>query len=89
MRLTQTPLSFAEDFARMMEEFPNTAWIFTSATLATGNGDFTHFVDELGLTKAKAQAWESPFNFPEQALLYIPEGFLGLQGSIKRALFAS
>ncbi len=74
MRLTQTPLSFAEDFARMMDEFPNTAWIFTSATLATGNGDFTHFVDELGLTKAKAQAWESPFNFPEQALLYIPEG---------------
>ncbi len=74
IRLTQTPLSFAEDFARMMGQTPNTAWVFTSATLATGNADFTHFTEELGLKEAKAKAWESPFDFPDQALLYIPKG---------------
>lgn len=88
IRLTQTPLSFSEDFACMMDQLPNTAWIFTSATLATGEGDFTHFIDELGLSKAKSQAWESPFNFPEQALLYIPQGMPRPTGADKDEFIA-
>lgn len=72
VRLCQTPLSFAQDFAAMMAQSPNTAWVFTSATLATGKSDFSHFLKELGLVGVFSQAWESPFDFPNQALLYIP-----------------
>ncbi len=72
LRLKQTPLSFAEDFSRMVQNLPYTAWVFTSATLATGKDDFTHFLKELGLEDAEAKAWQSPFDFPNQALLYIP-----------------
>ena len=72
LRLKQTPLSFAEDFSRMIQNLPYTAWVFTSATLATGKDDFTHFLKELGLEDAEAKAWQSPFDFPNQALLYIP-----------------
>ena len=72
LRLKQTPLSFAEDFSRMIQNLPYTAWVFTSATLATGKDDFTHFLKELGLEDAEAKAWQSPFDFENQALLYIP-----------------
>lgn len=72
VRLCQTPLSFAQDFASLMAQSPNTAWVFTSATLATGKSDFSHFLNELGLNEVFSQAWESPFDFSNQALLYIP-----------------
>lgn len=73
VRLCQTPLSFAQDFSAMMAQNPGAAWVFTSATLATGQSDFSHFLKELGLEGAFSQAWESPFDFPNQALLYIPQ----------------
>jgi ATP-dependent DNA helicase DinG len=49
------------------------AWIFTSATLAVG-GDFSHYRGQMGLSDAQAQAWESPFDFAANALLYVPKG---------------
>jgi ATP-dependent DNA helicase DinG len=73
-RLNITPLSSAELFARQMSDHPR-AWIFTSATLAVGE-DFSHFTRELGL-QAEAQRWASPFDFAQQALLYIPKGLPG------------
>ncbi len=47
------------------------AWIFTSATLALGD-DFTHFAGRLGLGDAAAVRLPSPFNYAQQALLYLP-----------------
>jgi len=73
-RLNITPLSSAELFARQMSDHPR-AWIFTSATLAVGE-DFGHFTRELGL-QAEARRWASPFDFANQALLYIPKGLPG------------
>jgi ATP-dependent DNA helicase DinG len=67
-----TPLSSAELFRRQMADHPR-SWIFTSATLAVGE-DFNHFKRELGLPDAEARRWTSPFDFPSQALLYIPKG---------------
>jgi ATP-dependent DNA helicase DinG len=67
-----TPLSSAELFRRQMDDHPR-SWIFTSATLAVGE-DFNHFRRELGLPEAEARRWTSPFDFPSQALLYIPKG---------------
>jgi ATP-dependent DNA helicase DinG len=71
-QLHLTPLSSAELFRRQMADHPR-AWIFTSATLAVGE-DFGHFTRELGIEKARARRWESPFDFPRQALLYVPRG---------------
>jgi len=47
------------------------AWIFTSATLAVQN-DFGHYCSEMGLVDAASARWESPFDYPRQALLYAP-----------------
>ena len=69
--LHATPLSVSEIFARQVEASAK-AWIFTSATLAV-RGDFDHFLAELGLHDADTGYWDSPFNYAEQALLYVPQ----------------
>ncbi len=70
VQLNTTPLSIAEIFARQIGGHPR-AWIFTSATLAVKQ-DFSHYQSELGLQDARTACWDSPFNYPEQALLYVP-----------------
>ena len=51
---------------------PRKAWIFTSATLAVRH-DFSHFQEALGLQDAQCQAWSSPYDYPSQAMLYVPQ----------------
>lgn len=70
LQLHRTPLSIAETFTRQREGQPR-AWIFTSATLAV-RSDFSHFTEQLGLADATTQAWPSPFDYGQQALLYVP-----------------
>lgn len=72
VQLNTTPLSIAEKFAKQINDHPR-AWIFTSATL-TAKQDFSHYQSEMGLPKAQTACWESPFNYPGQALLYVPQG---------------
>ncbi|MFV0662450.1 ATP-dependent DNA helicase [Denitromonas sp.] len=71
-----TPLEIGNVFARQMQRYPS-AWIFTSATLAVGT-DFSHYCRDLGLNwlepPAHTAVWGSPFNYPEQAVLYAPAG---------------
>ena len=69
--LHATPLSIAEIFARQMEGHPR-AWIFTSATLAVKN-DFGHYLQQMGLPQALTARWDSPFDYPLQSLLYVPQ----------------
>lgn len=71
LHLNSTPLSVADSFRREVSNGAR-AWIFTSATLAVGN-DFSHYCRELGLDEARTLAWESPFDYARQALLYVPE----------------
>jgi len=66
-----TPVSVAGDFQRIVDGVSKT-WIFTSATLSAG-GSFDHFIAALGLQEPVTESWESPFDFPQQALLYVPE----------------
>ena len=47
------------------------AWIFTSATLAIGK-DLQHFAQKIGMPEMDAQLLGSPFDFRQQALLYLP-----------------
>ena len=72
VQLHVTPLLPAELFRRQMANHPR-AWIFASATLAVGR-DFSHFKRELGIEEAASRAWASPFDYPRQALLYMPKG---------------
>ncbi len=70
LQLNTTPLSIAEIFEKQIGGSAR-AWIFTSATLAVKQ-DFSHYQGEMGLLKAKTACWDSPFNYAEQALLYVP-----------------
>jgi ATP-dependent DNA helicase DinG len=72
VQLHVTPLHSGELFRRQMQDHPR-AWIFTSATLAVGD-DFNHFTREIGIPDARTARWQSPFDFPSQALLYMPRG---------------
>ena len=72
LQLNTTPLSIADIFAKQLAGHPR-AWIFTSATLAV-KGNFAHYQHEMGLTEARTACWDSPFNYAEQALLYVPDG---------------
>ncbi|MDP2070083.1 MAG: ATP-dependent DNA helicase [Methylotenera sp.] len=70
VQLHATPLSVAEGFGKQLNAQPR-AWIFTSATLAV-KSDFSHYLSQMGLQAATTGFWESPFNYQEQALLYVP-----------------
>ncbi len=70
--LNATPIEVADGFQRMRDAYPG-AWVFTSATLAAG-ADFGHYVQQLGLEQAQNLQLDSPFDFSEQARLYLPQG---------------
>ncbi len=69
-RFHATPLSISDRFAKMMKK-NRAAWVFTSATLAVGD-DFSAFCERLGLHNAETRRWESPYNFAQNSLLYLP-----------------
>jgi ATP-dependent DNA helicase DinG len=48
------------------------AWICASATLSIA-GDFSHFQSRVGLTAAAVVEFGSPFDYRQQALLYLPQ----------------
>ena len=69
-RLSRTPLDVAGPLARHRAR-SQAAWVFTSATLAIG-GRFEHFAIKLGLSKPRTLLAPSPFDWPRQALCYLP-----------------
>ncbi|WLE59565.1 ATP-dependent DNA helicase [Burkholderia plantarii] len=70
VQLHETPLSVAPIFAKQRAGVPR-AWIFTSATLSV-RGDFTHYAAQMGLSSRRSMTLPSPFDYPEQGLLYVP-----------------
>ncbi|MDD2885788.1 MAG: ATP-dependent DNA helicase [Dechloromonas sp.] len=72
LQLNATPLDVANIFRKQMGGHPR-AWIFTSATLAV-QGKFHHYCAELGLGDPESGCWQSPFDYGEQAVLYVPLG---------------
>ena len=87
LALHLTPLSIASIFKSQVFG-QKRAWIFTSATLAV-KGEFSHYQNEMGLVKdqsaddfdgdafaergVETAFWPSPFDYPNQALLYVPD----------------
>ena len=70
-QFNQTPLMPGQALAHAREAQPQ-AWVLTSATL-TAAGRFDHYLAELGIEDATTARWNSPFDFPQQALLYLPQ----------------
>ncbi|MBB5015955.1 helicase C-terminal domain-containing protein [Rehaibacterium terrae] len=70
--LQRTPLDVAGPL-RAFRERSGAAWIFTSATLAVG-GQFHHIARKLGLGEHATLLEPSPFDWPTQALCYLPRG---------------
>ncbi len=71
-RLSRTPLDVAGPLARHRAR-SQAAWVFTSATLAIG-GRFEHYAIKLGLREPRTLLAPSPFDWPRQALCYLPRG---------------
>jgi ATP-dependent DNA helicase DinG len=72
MSLQFTPFEIA-DRLREFVEARSCAWVFTSATLAIGE-DFAHFAARIGLPQARTLKIESPFDYRNQARIYLPRG---------------
>jgi ATP-dependent DNA helicase DinG len=70
--LHSTPLSVGELFGAKLTERAQ-AWILTSATLSIG-GDFSHLKTRLGIETAETLCVDSPFDYPRQGVLYVPQG---------------
>ncbi|WP_144394901.1 ATP-dependent DNA helicase [Pleionea sediminis] len=73
--LNTTPLDIADNFQKATAPYRQASWVLTSATLAV-NENFSHFQHKLGLGQAKTEVFPSPFDYSEQALLYLPR-YLG------------
>ena len=65
-----TPLDIASPLAEFRVQ-TGAAWIYTSATLAVGDS-FSHFQHETGAFDAATLKLDSPFDFRQQTLLYLP-----------------
>ncbi|HZD53616.1 MAG TPA: ATP-dependent DNA helicase, partial [Woeseiaceae bacterium] len=72
LRLNLTPLDVSGTLNGMIEA-SDPAWIFTSATLAVGD-DFSHFAGRIGLARARALTFPSPYALEENGLVYLPPG---------------
>ena len=65
-----TPFDVAPQFREEIKRHQR-AWIFVSATLAVA-GQFDHFQERMGLTDARCMTAESPFDYAQQGLLFVP-----------------
>ncbi len=65
-----TPMNIADDFQAHMQS-KQRSWIFTSATMTIDN-NFEHFLSQLGLNDTEQLQLDSPFNYQEHSLLYLP-----------------
>jgi ATP-dependent DNA helicase DinG len=70
LTLQFTPFEIAERLREYVESRP-CAWIFTSATLAIAT-DFSHFAERIGLNDARTLCIDSPFDYREQARIFLP-----------------
>ena len=66
-----TPLDVSSVFSSFREQL-DAAWVFTSATLSV-NGNFDHFAQQLGLQEADKLILDSPFDYQNHALMWLPQ----------------
>lgn len=67
-----TPMDIADIFREHMKSRP-CGWVFTSATLTVADS-FEHICKTLGIEEATCHSWDSPFDYMNQSVLYVPDG---------------
>ncbi len=73
LSLHWAPLAVGDQLAPYFSS-PSTAWIMVSATLATAGDNFDYFMQQTGIRAEQALTVESPFDYAQQGLLWVPEG---------------
>ena len=71
VRMHLTPINVSEAFRSVVSDIKR-SWVLTSATLSV-SGDATYFTHQLGLEEAEFLSWDSPFDYPKNSLLYVPQ----------------
>ncbi len=72
LHLNASPLALAPLLKTQWDASPK-SWVYISATLSV-KGDFSHYRQEMGLEEVPALTWDSPFDYEQQSLLYVPRG---------------
>jgi len=70
-RLVQSPLEVAQAFRKQLEAAAFASVIFTSATLSSQQS-FRYYCERLGLDGIDSTSFGSPFDYQQQAMLYLP-----------------
>jgi ATP-dependent DNA helicase DinG len=80
LRLVESPLDIAEAVrAKLLraggddEDAPRRSWVFTSATLGD-DARLRWFTEPCGLEEAQVLRVDSPFDYAQQAAVYVPDG---------------
>ncbi|MDC1311797.1 ATP-dependent DNA helicase [Burkholderiales bacterium] len=71
VRMHLTPIDVSEEFKSVVMAGER-SWIFTSATLSV-SGDASYFTQQLGLEDALFKSWDSPFDYSQNSVLYVPK----------------
>jgi ATP-dependent DNA helicase DinG len=71
-RLVHSPLEVAQPFREQLKLADFKSVIFTSATLSSQQS-FRYYTERLGLGDIECANFESPFDYSQQALLYLPQ----------------
>ena len=71
-RLVNSPLEVAQPFREQLKLADFKSVFFTSATLSSQQS-FRYYTERLGLGDIECANFESPFDYSQQALLYLPQ----------------
>ncbi len=71
-RLMISPVDISGQFRQQLDSNPYQSVIFTSATLSSDQS-YSYFTRRLGLDDIECNSFSSPFDYPRQAMLYLPE----------------
>jgi len=71
-RLVRSPLEVAQEFSEQLKLADFNSVFFTSATLSSQQS-FRYYSDRLGLGDVDCARFDSPFDYPQQAMLYLPQ----------------
>lgn len=71
-RLMVTPVDISSNFQTQIERCEFRSQVYTSATLSSQQS-FDYFNQRLGLNDIKGTILDSPFNYQQQSVLYLPQ----------------
>ena len=71
LRLMLSPIEISDAFSGQLAVNPIDTVIFTSATLSSSHS-FDYFCRRLGMEEVECSSFDSPFDYAQQAVLYLP-----------------